>query len=50
MQAEIRVKRAGAAVCAHIGRGADDREAKLARDRLAVALEAYRPGMPAKRD
>ncbi|KAA5830595.1 hypothetical protein ABT337_18880 [Saccharopolyspora hirsuta] len=52
--------RAGAtkAVCAHIGIGSDEREARIARDRLDRTLAAYRvallreaptPGTPAPR-
>ncbi|MFD0490987.1 hypothetical protein ACFQ0O_32470 [Saccharopolyspora spinosporotrichia] len=33
---------AGGWVCAHLGIGADDAQAKVARDRLANALAAYR--------
>jgi hypothetical protein len=39
---QLRSKVANRAVCAHLGIGADDNDAKFARDRLTDALAAYR--------
>ncbi|GAB3701252.1 hypothetical protein GCM10027597_64920 [Saccharopolyspora tripterygii] len=38
----VRPKPTGAAVCAHLGIGVDDEQAKLARDRLNKSLANYR--------
>ncbi|TWF94442.1 hypothetical protein [Saccharopolyspora dendranthemae] len=38
----VRHKPTGAAVCAHLGIGVDDEQAKLARDRLNKSLAHYR--------
>ncbi|MEB3369506.1 hypothetical protein [Saccharopolyspora mangrovi] len=39
---QARQKPTGAAVCAHLGIGVDDEQAKLARDRLNKSLAHYR--------
>lgn len=39
---KARPKPTGAAVCAHLGIGVDDEQAKLARDRLNKSLANYR--------
>lgn len=39
---KARPKPTGAAVCAHLGIGVDDEQAKLARDRLNKSLAHYR--------
>ncbi|GAB3285270.1 hypothetical protein GCM10027563_17940 [Parasphingorhabdus pacifica] len=41
-QARLRDEVTGGAVCAHIGLGADNEQAKVARDRLADVLAEYR--------
>ncbi|GAA0522885.1 hypothetical protein GCM10011581_38610 [Saccharopolyspora subtropica] len=43
--ARPQVRAGGGAVCAHIGIGTDDAQARRARDRLADALAAYRTAL-----
>lgn len=47
-QDQLRAKSGTGAVCAHIGLGADNEQAKVARDRLAAVLAEYRRAINAE--